>query len=1082
MNTIDNINKQYTDKLKTIDYFQKSLNKIKDIQFNSKYSKKEKATLTLDYLNKLRNDVDYIQYPFFDETVSLGNCYFSCIDAIDSYKKVLLSLNDSNSASIEEQINRIETTQNNYDHGKKTFNEKYGYSIDSIEELNQVFVKCLDSSILISNNQIDELKEEASDIVNRQSPINLKISDTFQTIEELPTSMYIARCLTQSKTQMVLRDIGITNAYQNISINLRDNGNIIVNSDFKSIGNEIDELIIAYILRFIESFPLGAVRVHIFNQNASYIYKRLNNGFKREDMGDNMNNIVQIYSSFDFLSNIRDVICEDIFKKTSIDKPDLYSIYNSDKSDPFNLIVIRDGFVDGSGFVSAELLDTIYSLSNPDNTGHKCGLRFLIIDNSSSFSKNLNDTSKHLINQIHDNCELIIDYESGNYSISGNKAEVIRIKDDMELFVQERTQAITDAIRKKEKNYISLDEVSSNKLNNRLGSIINIPIGKFGDQTVELPLSCKDENGTVAGQCIGYMAIGQSGSGKSSFFHSVVLNGCLKYSPKDLQFWLLDFKSGGASSKYSRSGIPHIRIIAENNKIDDALCLFQMILEEMKRRYKAFNTHFTDNIVEYNQLAEAENLEYFPRIIIAIDEVQEIFRDDNASTIQKQISAISTRMRSAGMHFVMVAQNLSEGKSYMLKEAFLPSATGRICFRVAADIPRDSGFEEEFIEHRKEITELKTGEAYVSYGKNTIKKVKMAFVSTQNMADYFEQICNRYPAYANIRPLVIGTRKRLLVTAPRQGSNRSYLDELIEIAVKNEVYTAIIGEDVYRMSPFTIQFSQYENSSVLFLGSDKYISSSMCASTAISLIRQGVEIHLFNADKTKIRSDNGSISHPFMYMCQNLSPVTEKAFNHRLDQLNDVVRSLYTQYLERKDLVQKADDEEPIFDPVFLVINDLYGIESFTNNDIIENEQSESPINTSDISFEYDLFKDVTSNSSSENGHFRENIQNIMSELLKNGYRYNIHSILSIKGDPSVWRSLRITSEINNIILFNDTEYSDQIDNAYFLKEMLKNISNEGKDETMAVCSRKRTLSKIRPIIYNMSNQAEQEALDMLLK
>ena len=55
------------------------------------------------------------------------------------------------------------------------------------------------------------------------------------------------------------------------------------------------------------------------------------------------------------------------------------------------------------------------------------------------------------------------------------------------------------------------------------------------------------------------MVIGQSGSGKSSFFHNVVIGGCYRYSPKDLQYWLLDFKFGGASSKYEFSCIPHVR-------------------------------------------------------------------------------------------------------------------------------------------------------------------------------------------------------------------------------------------------------------------------------------------------------------------------------------------------------------------------------------------------------------------------------------------------------------------------------------------------------------------------------------------
>lgn len=146
---------------------------------------------------------------------------------------------------------------------------------------------------------------------------------------------------------------------------------------------------------------------------------------------------------------------------------------------------------------------------------------------------------------------------------------MLHISGNLDAFVQERSMALAKAINSKEKSIITLDEVSANKTEKQLGNIMYIPVGKSGGNVVELPFSCRDEDGTVAGQCIGYIAIGQSGSGKSSFFHSLVLNGCMKYSPKDLQFWLLDFKNGGASSKYSDCGIPHIKIIAEDNKIDD---------------------------------------------------------------------------------------------------------------------------------------------------------------------------------------------------------------------------------------------------------------------------------------------------------------------------------------------------------------------------------------------------------------------------------------------------------------------------------------------------------------------------------
>ena len=94
-----------------------------------------------------------------------------------------------------------------------------------------------------------------------------------------------------------------------------------------------------------------------------------------------------------------------------------------------------------------------------------------------------------------------------------------------------------------------------------------------------------------------------------------------------------------------------------------------------------------------------------------------------------------------------------------------------------------------------------------------------------------------------------------------------------------------------------------------------------------------------------------------------------------------------------------------------------------------------------------------------------------------------MHVILAIKGDPATWRTSRITSDVSNIILFNESyDYADQVENAYYLKEMLKNISNDGRDETMAVSVIRKSFSKIRPIIYKMNEQPEYNALEKLVK
>ncbi len=1116
MSTIDTLNSQYDRVKKNISVLETYDRKVSSIQNDSKVTSSEKVAKSIELISKMMNEVDCSSYRLVMTSTELGKQYTECIEAIDRFKSDLIRTSGKDAASTKSNQEAVKIAQINYAKLKEKIMQEDGYNADSVEGINGLLSMCIGDAIKSEETKSEELIAQAKEILGKEYSVVLKKSDPVQMEDTLPDDFLVARLPLKSVSQRILRDIGVSSSYENVSTNLRSQGNVIVCTDFQHMADEsIDAFVIAYVLRVIETFPLGTVNVHIFDDNTNYLYKRLNNSFQAETSGEATKKTVQIHTSLSDLEVFRDVNCEDIFKKTSTDKPDLYAVYDDDKSDPFNLIVLRDGFIDGSGYASSDALDVINSLTKPGGVGHKCGLRFLIIDNSISFEKNLAPNNKFLIETIQKNCSLRFDYIDGSFSVGGRPADVLTVSEDLDVYTQERSRYIAELINNKEKSYVTLDDVSATEKSEKVGNIMYIPVGKSGSNTVELPFSCNDVDGTVAGQCIGYMAIGQSGSGKSSFFHSVVLNGCLRYSPRDLQFWLLDFKNGGASSKYSNCGIPHIRIIAENNKIDDALCLFQMILEEMERRSKAFNDSFTNNIVEYNEKADAIGEEHFPRILIAIDEVQEIFREDNASELQKLISSVSARMRSAGMHFVMVAQNLSEGKSYMLKDAFLPSATGRVCFRVAQDIPRDSGYEDDYIQRRQEIAELKAGEAYVSYGKDTIKKVKMAYVSPQDMSEkYFADICKMYPEYSDQRPLVIGSKKRLSITSMLQGvrtveqtkkknklegimkhftksvakqaTESSYLSEMESLHSMNDCNEALIGEDVYRMSPWKIKFSQHENSSALLLGSDKRIASSLCASVAVSLIRQNVEVHLFNGDRTKIAEGGESLPHPFMFVCQNIaSSGISQVSNHRLDQLKDVLKKTYSEYLKRQALVQKAEDEDPVFKPLFIVINDLFGIESFSNNDIIESDSGSSDAQATSgrgFNFDYDVFEQNNS-SGKEEGQFREGIQNIMRVLLKNGYRYNMHVVLAIKGDPATWRTSRITSDVSNIVMFNDAyDYADQVENAYYLKEMLKNISNDGCDETMAVSVTRKSFSKIRPIIYKMNEQQEYDALAKLVK
>ena len=625
MNTIESLNKQYCKQIHMLNVFSSYHEIIEEEQNNFSVDANECFRRSMEHLEKLIGANDSVQFPFLSDAITIAMQYQSCLKAISEYRKALTNMSsgekNGNCASAVAAANAVKTSQQNYDRINQIFQEKYKASIDNIDTLNTILRRAIEMAISLLEKDIDRIKTDARKIISCEISTELNSDSDIPVIEELPSEMLVARSTTGETSYALLRDIGITARYDNILNNLKEQGNIIIKTSFENMSDDaIDAFAVAYIMRYIETFPLGTVNVHIVDNNESFLFRRLYNSFKAENAGEVVSKVVRLYSSMDVVNSFQEVICEDIFKKTSKSCPNLYSIYETDRTDAFNLIVLRDGLLGNNGYASAEVLDAVSTLTKVGGMGHRCGLRFLIVDDSTSFAKSLNANLKFMLETIQKNCSLQFEFNNDSFRLDGKTVEMLHIVGDLDGYIQDRSQAIAKAIAEKEKASISLDEVYSREKVASNEAIIYIPVGKAGTEAVQLPLSCKDDNGTVAGRCIGYMAIGQSGSGKSSFFHSIVLNGCLKYSPKELQFWLLDFKYGGASSKYSKSGIPHIRIIAENNKTDDALCLFQMISEEMDRRNRAFNENFVDNIVDYNRIASSsDTLEYFPRVIIAID-------------------------------------------------------------------------------------------------------------------------------------------------------------------------------------------------------------------------------------------------------------------------------------------------------------------------------------------------------------------------------------------------------------------------------------------------------------------------------
>lgn len=155
--------------------------------------------------------------------------------------------------------------------------------------------------------------------------------------------------------------------------------------------------------------------------------------------------------------------------------------------------------------------------------------------------------------------------------------------------------------------------------------------------------------------------LGETGSGKSGLFHAIITTTVLKYSPKTVELYLMDFKDGGVEfNVYANHQIPHARaVLTDNSDRQIVLEIFQSITKEIKRRGELFNQAGVQDITAYNarQTDESDKL---TRIVIAIDECQVIFKNRQNDAIISILVAISNTGRSYGIHLILATQTTYE--------------------------------------------------------------------------------------------------------------------------------------------------------------------------------------------------------------------------------------------------------------------------------------------------------------------------------------------------------------------------------------------------------------------------------------
>lgn len=176
---------------------------------------------------------------------------------------------------------------------------------------------------------------------------------------------------------------------------------------------------------------------------------------------------------------------------------------------------------------------------------------------------------------------------------------------------------------------------------------------------------------------------GAVGQGKSNLISVIIHSLCWRYSPRELQLYLLDFKEGVTFKPFSNIGqaayLPHARALGLESDTAFGIAVLESLHQEYLRRMKLLKEH---NVKSLRELREQYPEEVLPRIVAIIDEFQMMFGED-MQTGQKAAELLekSVRLfRAAGIHFILASQTLS-GNVFLSQRR--ESIFGQIPIRIA---------------------------------------------------------------------------------------------------------------------------------------------------------------------------------------------------------------------------------------------------------------------------------------------------------------------------------------------------------------------------------------------------------------
>lgn len=320
------------------------------------------------------------------------------------------------------------------------------------------------------------------------------------------------------------------------------------------------------------------------------------------------------------------------------------------------------------------------------------------------------------------------------------------------------------------------------------------------------------------------LVTGMIGSGKSTLLHTLIMGLLMKYSPEDVQIYLMDFKDGVEFKIYTEYDLKNFRAISIDTEPEFGLAVLKKIEAEMQARNNIFKQEGCRGLEGYRrEMAEKGNPHHgMPRTILIIDEFQEAFgRSDDpvmseAAEIIKRLTLVG---RAPAIYLIMATQDIKNAAA--LPETVYNQFETRIALKSSPDSARiilpDNPMADQLINLDKGVAIFNASAG----NKDHNVQCRIAFCSEDEQRTLLEQIAQKQAA-ADFQ--VTGGTRLLLSSIQDDRSNPlNHFEETGEID-QNDMslgYRLFVGEPLSLENNFHPQLLSCRGKNLLLTGNDQ---------------------------------------------------------------------------------------------------------------------------------------------------------------------------------------------------------------------------------------------------------------------